>query len=200
MEDSLFWKSTMPLWRLRAATAARGAVNRRRLLAKTPPPGIEKELWHHGGISACDASPWACVARASLLMASLLRCMEVANEPMPACAAGGRWAFRRRRASICNAFRLLAGLWGLCLGRRPSSQCRAPAFTRQDTPRRIADDKCMEENPHQFPQRCPTLALAPMGALLSRAGHPTFNPMGSIQADVRRVRRRVQREVPSGMR
>ena len=137
---------------------------------------------------------------ATAVMASLLRCMEVANEPMPARAAGGRWAFRRRRASICNAFRLLAGLWGLCLGRRPSSQCRAPAFTRQDTPRRIADDKCMEENPHQFPQRCPTLALAPMGALLSRAGHPTFNPMGSIQADVRRVRRRVQREVPSGMR
>ena len=125
---------------------------------------------------------------------------KVANEPMPACAAGGRWAFRRRRASICNAFRLLAGLWGLYLGRRPSSQCRAPAFTRQDTPRRIADDKSMEENPHQFPQRCPTLALAPMGALLSCAGHPTFNPMGSIQADVRRVRRRVQREVPSGMR
>ena len=82
----------------------------------------------------------------------------------------------------------------------PSSQCRAPAFTRQDTPRRIADDKSMEENPHQFPQRCPTLALAPMGALLSCAGHPTFNPMGSIQADVRRVRRRVLREVPSGMR
>ena len=78
---------------------------------------------------------------ASFIMASLLRCMEVANEPMPACAAGGRWAFRTRRASICNAFRLLAGLWGLCLGRRPSSQCRAPAFTQQDTPRRIADDK-----------------------------------------------------------
>ena len=114
------------------------------VLAKTshlPAPGIEKELWRHGGISACDASSWACVARASLTMASLLRCMEVANEPMPACAAGGRWAFRRRRASICNAFRLLAGLWGLCLGRRPSSQCRAPAFTQQDTPRRIADDK-----------------------------------------------------------
>ena len=40
---------------------------------------------------------------------------EVANEPMLACAAGGRWAFRRRRASICNALRLLAGLWGLHL-------------------------------------------------------------------------------------
>ena len=58
----------------------------------------------------------------------------------------------------------------------------------------------VEENPHQFPQRCPILALAPMGALLSCAGHLTFNPMGSIQADVRRVRRRVLREVPSGMR
>ena len=137
---------------------------------------------------------------ASFIMASLLRCMEVANEPMPACAAGGRWAFRRRRASICNAFRLLAGLWGLYLGRRPSSQCRTPAFTRQETPRRIAGDKSMEENPHQFPQRCPILALAPMGALLSCAGHLTFNPMGSIQADVRRVRRRVQREIPSGTR
>ena len=45
-------------------------------MAKTPPPRIEKELWRHGGISACDASSWACVARASFIMASLLRCME----------------------------------------------------------------------------------------------------------------------------